>query len=314
MLMLLLLVVVMFVVVVVIVDCVIGELVGWYLFVVFGCFVVCIEVVLNMGWCGCVIGVVVWFVVVVLLVVVVVWFVVVLFWLFVVVLYVVLLWFVFGVKSFVEYVVLIVVVLLWCDFDVVCVLIVCIVLCDISNVDEGVLLCVVVELVFENGNDVIFGVFFWFVVVGGFGVLLFWFVNMFDVMWGYCMLCFLIFGWVVVCFDDVLNWMFVWFIVVSYVLFGDMVVVWCCWCMQVCYWDSLNVGFVMVVGVGSLNVQFGGLVVYYGEIEDCLVFGIGVMVIVFYIVVVLLFVMCMFVLWFVLLVVSGVFVMVIYYV
>lgn len=70
-------------------------------------------------------------------------------------------------------------------------------------------MCVVVEFVLENGSDVVFVLLFWFVVVGVLGVVLYWLVNMFDVMWGYCNVCFIGFGWVVVCIDDVFNWMFV---------------------------------------------------------------------------------------------------------
>lgn len=80
----------------------------------------------------------------------------------------------------------------------------------------------VIELVLENGSDVVYVVLFWFVVVGVLGVVLYCLSNILDVMWGYCNVCFECFGWVVVKIDDIFNYLLVWLVVLIYVLFGDI--------------------------------------------------------------------------------------------
>ena len=131
------------------------------------------------------------------------------------------------------------------------------------------------ESLLENGSDAVFAPIFWFVCLGGPGVLLYRLANTLDAMWGYKNARFLYFGKFSAHIDDVLNWVPARMVAVSYMLMGNVKQGWRCWMSQAKFCASPNAGPVMATGAGALNVRLGGDASYHGIIETRPVLGNG---------------------------------------
>ncbi|GHU18310.1 cobalamin biosynthesis protein CobD [Betaproteobacteria bacterium] len=144
-----------------------------------------------------------------------------------------------------------------------------------ENLDEAGVARACVESTLENGNDAVFGVLFWFALLGGAGAVLFRLSNTLDAMWGYKTERFLRFGWAAARIDDLLNYAPARLTAMSYALFGQTRVALACWRRQAPMWESPNAGPVMSAGAGSLGLTLGGPAIYHGQIEERPVLGEG---------------------------------------
>jgi adenosylcobinamide-phosphate synthase len=144
-----------------------------------------------------------------------------------------------------------------------------------ENLDEAGVAKACVESTLENGNDAVFGVLFWFALLGGAGAALFRLTNTLDAMWGYKTERFLRFGWVAARIDDLLNYVPARLTAMSYALFGQTRVALACWRRQASSWESPNAGPVMSAGAGSLGLALGGPAIYHGQIEERPALGEG---------------------------------------
>jgi adenosylcobinamide-phosphate synthase len=144
-----------------------------------------------------------------------------------------------------------------------------------SELDESGVAKACVESTLENGNDALFGALFWFMLLGGPGVVLFRLANTLDAMWGYKNPRFLHFGWAAARLDDVLNYLPARLTALSYALCGQTRRALACWRRQAPIWDSPNAGPVMSSGAGSLGLALGGPAIYHGQLEERPILGEG---------------------------------------
>jgi len=144
-----------------------------------------------------------------------------------------------------------------------------------SDLDESGVAKACVESTLENGNDALFGALFWFMLLGGPGVVLFRLANTLDAMWGYKNPRFLHFGWAAARLDDVLNYLPARLTALSYALCGQTRRALACWRRQAPIWDSPNAGPVMSSGAGSLGLALGGPAIYHGQLEERPILGEG---------------------------------------
>lgn len=144
-----------------------------------------------------------------------------------------------------------------------------------SELDESGVSKACVESTLENGSDAVFGALFWFMMLGGAGVVLFRLANTLDAMWGYRNPRFLRFGWAAARIDDVLGYVPSRLTALSYALFGQTRRALACWRKQAPIWDSPNAGPVMSAGAGSLGLALGGPAIYHGQLEERPTLGEG---------------------------------------
>jgi adenosylcobinamide-phosphate synthase len=146
---------------------------------------------------------------------------------------------------------------------------------DTARLDEEGVAKACVESTLENGNDAVFGVLFWFALLGGAGAVLFRLSNTLDAMWGYKTGRFLRFGWAAARIDDLLNYVPARLTAASYALLGQTRAALSCWRKQAPAWESPNAGPVMSAGAGSLGLALGGPAIYHGQVEERPLLGEG---------------------------------------
>jgi adenosylcobinamide-phosphate synthase len=139
---------------------------------------------------------------------------------------------------------------------------------DVAELDERQISSAAVETVLENGCDAVFAAWFWFLVAGIPGIVLYRLSNTLDAMWGYKNDRYLRFGWAAARIDDVLNFVPARLTALVYCLAGNYARGRRCWKTQARDWKSPNAGPVMTAGAGSLSVLLGGGAVYHGQYEE----------------------------------------------
>lgn len=146
---------------------------------------------------------------------------------------------------------------------------------DTSQLNEDEIASATVETVLENGCDAIYGAWFWFLVAGIPGVILYRFANTLDAMWGYKNDKYLYFGWCAARCDDILNFIPARITAFCYCLSGRFRQGVDSWKAQRGKSKSPNAGPVMAAGAGSLGFSIGGGAIYHGKYEEKPILGVG---------------------------------------
>ena len=136
---------------------------------------------------------------------------------------------------------------------------------DTQNMQDEDISRATIESVLENGNDAIFAAIFWFLVLGGPGVILYRLANTLDAMWGYRNQRYHAFGWFAARVDDLLNWIPARLAALTYALIGQTRNALYCWKTQANSWKGINPGVVMSTGAGALGLTLGGSAQYHGQ-------------------------------------------------
>ncbi|MDD9857212.1 MAG: adenosylcobinamide-phosphate synthase CbiB [Gammaproteobacteria bacterium] len=146
---------------------------------------------------------------------------------------------------------------------------------DAGVLDEPGVAAAATESVLENGNDAVFGVVFWYLVLGLPGALAYRLVNTLDAMWGYRNARFCRFGRCAARIDDAVNFFPARVTAFFYALGGDFFCALRCWRAQGSQWKSGNAGAVMSAGAGALRVRLGGAAVYQSKPQPRPTLGAG---------------------------------------
>lgn len=146
---------------------------------------------------------------------------------------------------------------------------------DADALDETGVAVAAAESVLENGSDAVFGVVFWYLVLGLPGAVAYRLVNTLDAMWGYRNARFCHFGRCAARADDVMNFFPARVTAFFYCLGGDFLCALRCWRGQGKKWKSGNAGAVMAAGGGALNIRLGGAAVYENKLQPRPPLGTG---------------------------------------
>ena len=130
-----------------------------------------------------------------------------------------------------------------------------------------------IESVIENSHDSVIGVFFWYLVFGIPGVVLFRLANTLDAMWGYRNDRFNYFGRWAARIDDMLGYVSARVTVLLFFLQQprSLAAAW----HYGRRWYSPNAGPVMAAGAGALAIQLGGDQCYNGKLKKRPILGAG---------------------------------------
>lgn len=146
---------------------------------------------------------------------------------------------------------------------------------DAGPLDEPGVAAAATESVLENGNDAVFGVVFWYLVLGLPGALAYRLVNTLDAMWGYRNARFDRFGRCAARADDAMNFLPARVTAFFYGLGGDFLCALRCRRAQGKQWKSGNAGAVMSAGAGALKIRLGGAALYHGKPQPRPTLGTG---------------------------------------
>tara|TARA_B100000809_G_scaffold263871_1_gene318173 strand:+ start:592 stop:1542 length:951 start_codon:yes stop_codon:yes gene_type:complete len=144
---------------------------------------------------------------------------------------------------------------------------------DTHTLTEPEIATATIESVIENSHDSVIGVFFWYLVFGIPGVVLFRLANTLDAMWGYRNARYNYFGRWAARIDDMLGYVSA---RVTVLLFSlqqprSLMAAW----RYGRHWYSPNAGPVMAAGAGALAIQLGGDQSYNGELKKRPMLGAG---------------------------------------
>lgn len=136
---------------------------------------------------------------------------------------------------------------------------------DTDSLNETEIATAAIESVVENSHDSVIGVFFWFLLFGVPGVILFRLANTLDAMWGYRNTRYNYFGRWAARIDDVLGFVSARLTVLLFALqkWPALTAAW----HYGRTWYSPNAGPVMAAGAGALAVKLGGDQHYQGQIK-----------------------------------------------
>lgn len=138
---------------------------------------------------------------------------------------------------------------------------------DTSDLSETEITSACIESVLENGSDAIFAPWFWWLLCGLPGVILYRMINTLDAMWGYKNEKYYFFGWAAARLDDIANIIPARTTALCYSLAGNWKQGLLSWRTQGTTWKSPNAGPVMAAGAGSLNIKLGGAASYHGTVQ-----------------------------------------------
>lgn len=144
---------------------------------------------------------------------------------------------------------------------------------DSSSLDPTSASC---ESILENGNDGVLAAFFWFMLFGASGAILYRLINTLDAMWGYRNIRYQHFGTFSARVDDFANYIPARLTALLYIILGgDFNNGLRSWKTQAPIWDSPNAGVVMASGAGALSLQMGGPACYQGQWHNRPQLGFG---------------------------------------
>ncbi|MBU3069691.1 cobalamin biosynthesis protein [Aestuariicella sp. G3-2] len=146
---------------------------------------------------------------------------------------------------------------------------------DTDAMDESAVSRATIESMLENGSDAIFAPFFWFILAGPAGAVMYRLANTLDAMWGYRTERYAAFGFVSAKLDDLLNWAPARLTALSYALLGHTATALRCWKQQAADCASPNGGPVMCSGAGGLGIELGGGAYYHGQWQSRPTMGAG---------------------------------------
>lgn len=136
---------------------------------------------------------------------------------------------------------------------------------DCAAMDEPQVVRAGLETLLENTSDAIVAPFFWFLLLGPAGALVYRLSNTLDAMWGYRTPRLQYFGRAAARLDDLLNIIPARLTALAFSYIGNTRSALHCWRHYAKYWSSPNGGPVICAGSGALGVSLGGGAFYHGQ-------------------------------------------------
>ncbi len=115
-----------------------------------------------------------------------------------------------------------------------------------------------VEHVLKNGNSVVFGVLFWFIVGGTPGVMIYRFTDQLYKLWGHDDARYQYFGRFVIALSQLLNWAPARLTATTYAIQGNFLQALKNWWQQARFYNCHNTGIVLAAGAGAIGFRLEG--------------------------------------------------------
>ncbi len=115
-----------------------------------------------------------------------------------------------------------------------------------------------VEHVLKNGNSVVFGVLFWFIVGGTPAVMIYRFSDQLYSLWGHNDARYQYFGRFVTILSQILNWLPARLTASTYAIQGNFMRAMECWWQQGRFYSCHNTGIVLAAGAGAIGFCLEG--------------------------------------------------------